>query len=206
MVKKLLYDFHAGEAGSNKAMVAIHGWQGTRNSMRPLIKSININNMDWYLLEAPYQVDGCDKGFSWSYEKSEGIWEEDEPRTLLQDFFEELFVQYPSENIYVIGFSQGGLVCIDFVLFLDQTLGGVFPIAGFSRNPKAVIPRCHPCQKKIPILIAHGRDDDQVPIRASEKIYMQLKDQGASVEFLIYNGKHKIGVECLREIKAIIQK
>ena len=30
---------------------------------------------------------------------------------------------------------------MDFVLFLDQPLGGVFPIAGFSRYPKANIPR-----------------------------------------------------------------
>ena len=185
-------------------MVAIHGWQGTRNSMRPLIKSIYINNMDWYLLEAPYPADGCDGGYSWSYKKSDGVWEEDEPRALLQDFFNELFDQYLSENIYVIGFSQGGLVCIDFALFLDQPLGGVFPIAGFSRYPKIEIPRFHPCQKNTPIIISHGKDDDRVPVSASEHIYRQLKKQGATVELLLYKGKHKIGIECLRKIKKII--
>ena len=149
MIKKLLYELQAGEAGSNKAMVAIHGWQGSRNSMRPLIKSININNMDWYLLEAPYPVNGTVNGYSWSYEKSEGVWEEEEPQELLQLFFNELFTQYQSENIYVIGFSQGGLVCLDFALFLDQELGGVFSIAGFLRHPQDKIPRFHPSQKNI---------------------------------------------------------
>ena len=205
MAKKLLYDFHAGKIGSNRVMVAIHGWQGNRNSMRPLIKSININNMDWYLLEAPYPVDETDGGYSWSYEKSEGVWEEAEPRELLQNFFDQLFTQYPSENIFVIGFSQGGLVCLDFALFLDKTLGGVFSIAGFLRYPKDKVPRCHPCQKEIPILLAHGTDDDQVPVRASKNAYQQLKDQGADVELLLYKGKHKIGIECLRKIKEIIQ-
>ena len=171
MIKKLLYDFQAGEVGSKKAMVAIHGWQGTRKSMRPLIKSMNINTIDWYMLEAPYPVNGIASGYSWSYEKSEGVWEEDEPRVLLKNFFNKLFTQYSSENIYVIGFSQGGLVCIDFALFLDQPLGGVFPIAGFSRHQKVEVPRCHPCQKKIPILIAHGKDDEQVPVRSSKNIY-----------------------------------
>ena len=186
-------------------MVAIHGWQGTRNSMHPLIKSIYINNMDWYLLEAPYPVKGTSGGYSWSYEKSEGVWEEDEPRALLQDFFNKLFTQYLSENIYVIGFSQGGLICIDFVLFLDKPLGGVFSIAGFSRYLKVEVPRCHPSQKNIPILIAHGKADEQVPTRVSENIYKQLKKQGANAELLLYKGKHKIGIECLRKIKAIIQ-
>ena len=205
MVKKLLYDFQAGEVGSKKAMVAIHGWQGSQNSMRPLIKSINIKNMDWYLLEAPYPVNGTDDGYSWSYEKSDGVWEEDEPRALLQDFFTKLFTKYPSENIFVMGFSQGGLVCLDFALFLDQPLGGIFSIAGFLRHPKVEVPRCHPCQKKIPILIAHGKDDAQVPVRASENAYQKLKKQGANVELLLYKGKHKIGIECLRRIKKIIQ-
>ena len=204
MTKKLLYDFQAGEAGSKKAMVAIHGWTGTRNSMRPLIKSMNINNLDWYLLEAPYSLAGDNGGYSWSYEKSEGVWEVEEPRALLLDFFNELFTVYLSENIYVIGFSQGGLVCLDFALFLDKPLGGVFSIAGFLRQPKDEVPRCHPCQKKIPILIAHGIEDDRVPVEASENAYRQLKDQGADVELLLYKGKHIIGTECLRRIKKII--
>ena len=204
MVKKLLYNFQAGEAGSNKAMVAIHGWQGCRSSMHSLIKSMNITNMDWYLPEAPYPINGCDGGYSWSYEISEGVWEVDEPRALLQVFFDELFTKYPSKNIYVIGFSQGGLVCLDFALFLDQPLGGVFPIAGFSRHPKIEIPRCHPCQKKTPIIISHGKDDDRIPVSASKHIYRQLKEQGAKVELLLYKGKHKIGITCLRKIKKII--
>ncbi len=204
MAKKLLYDFQAGEAGSKKAMVAIHGWTGTRKSMRPLIKSMNINNLDWYLIEAPYPIEGDNSGYSWSYEKSEGVWEVEEPRELLLHFFNELFTMYSSENIYVIGFSQGGLVCLEFALFLDQPLGGVFSIAGFLRHPKDEVTRCHPCQKKIPILIAHGKDDDRVPVEASENAYRQLKDQGANVELLLYKGKHIIGIECLQRIKNII--
>ena len=107
MAKKLLYDFQACEVESKRSIVAIHGWQGNRNSMRPLIKSININNINWYLLEAPYPVDGTERGYSWSYEINEGVWEEDEPRTLLQFFFNDLFSKYPSDNIYIMGFSQG---------------------------------------------------------------------------------------------------
>ena len=205
MTRKLLYDFKAGEVGSSKAMVAIHGWKGNRNSMRPLINSININDMDWYFLEAPYSVDGINGIYSWSYEKSEGEWEVDEPRKLLQFFFNDIFVKYSSKNIYVMGFSQGGLVCFDFVLFLTEPLGGIFPISGFFRHPKSAIPRYHPSQKKTPILISHGEEDDQVPVEASKNAYHQLRDQCAKVELLLYKGKHKIGIECLRRIKKIIQ-
>ena len=204
MNKKLQYDLHKIADASKKAIVAIHGWQGGRNSMFPLIKSMNINNVGWYLLEAPFPVQDGD-GFSWSYEKSNGQWEIDEPRRLLDVFFRELFKKYDSRKIYVMGFSQGGLVCFDFVLFLCEPLGGVFPICGFMRQPKVELERFHPVQKGTPVLIGHGKEDDKVPVEASQNAYEQLLAQGANVELLLYKGKHKIGVEFIRKIKEKIQ-
>ena len=204
MAEKLQYDFHQTGNSVDKAIVAIHGWQGDRNSMRPLIRSMKIQNAGWYLLEAPYRVTAGD-GWSWSYENSDGNWEIDEPKRLLDNFFSELFKKYTSKKVYVLGFSQGGLVCLDFVLFLDQPLGGVFPIAGFLRQPKMDIERFHPCQKNTPILIGHGKDDDKVPVKASENAYHLLIKQEANVELLLYNGKHKIGMEYIKKVQKIIQ-
>ena len=204
MTTKLQYDFYQTGNSVDKAIVAIHGWQGNRNSMRPLIKSMKINNAGWYLLEAPYTVNEGN-GWSWSYEISDGNWEIDEPKRLLDNFFSELFKKYTSKNIYVLGFSQGGLVCFDFVLYLDQSLGGVFPICGFLRQPKIDIKRFHPCQKNTPILIGHGKDDDKVPVKASENAYRLLKKQEANVELFLYNGKHKIGMEYIKKVQKIIQ-
>ena len=204
MTTKLQYDFHQTGNSVDKVIVAIHGWQGNRNSMRPLIKSMKIQNAGWYLLEAPYPVNDGD-GWSWSYEISDGYWEIDEPKRLLNDFFSELFKKHTSKNVYVLGFSQGGLVCFDFVLYLDQSLGGIFPICGFLRQPKIEIVRFHPSQKNTPILIGHGKDDDKVPVEASENAYRLLKKQGANVKLLLYNGKHKIGMEYMKKVREIIQ-
>ena len=204
MEKKLQYDFYQTGNSIDKAIVAIHGWQGDRNSMRPLIKSIKIQNSGWYLLEAPYPVKEGD-GWSWSYEISDGNWEIDEPKRLLNNFFSELFQKYTSRNIYVLGFSQGGLVCFDFILHLNHPLGGVFPICGFLRQPKIDIERFHPCQKNTPILIGHGKDDDKVPVKASENAYRLLKKQEANVELFLYNGKHKIGMGYMKKVREIIQ-
>ena len=204
MVTELQYDFHKTGSSIEKIIVAIHGWQGDRNSMRPLIKSMNIKDTGWYLMEAPYPVkEGS--GWSWSYEISDGKWEIDEPRHLLHYFFAELFTKYASENIYVIGFSQGGLVCLDFVLLLDQPLGGVFSICGFLREPNIDKIRLHPSQIYTPVLIGHGKDDDKVPVKASENAYRLFKKQGANVELFLYNGKHKIGMDYLKKMNEIIQ-
>ena len=204
MINKLHYDVYKIGNQSDRALVAIHGWQGNRNSLRPLRNSLKIKNLDWYFIEAPYSVEE-NKGKSWSYEVSEGIWEEDEPKYLLNSFFDELFNKYHSEKIYVLGFSQGGLVCLDFVLFLDKPLGGIFSISGFIREPEANIKRFHACQMHTPVLISHGKNDDCVPVSASKNVYKLLKNQGANVQLLLYEGGHKISINCLRKIKEIIQ-
>jgi len=204
MKKKLQYDLHEIGDASQKAIVAIHGWQGDCNSMYPLIKSMNIKNVGWYLLEAPFPVKNGE-GFSWSYEKSNGQWEIDEPRRLLNVFFDELFKIYDSRKIFVMGFSQGGLVCFDFVLFLHEPLGGVFPIAGFLRQPEYNGERFHSSQKNTPILIGHGTEDDRVPVESSQNAFNKLLAQGANAELLLYKGKHKIGVEFIRKLKEKIQ-
>ena len=201
---KLQYDLHEIGDASQKAIVAIHGWQGDCNSMYPLIKSTNIKNVGWYLLEAPFPVKNGE-GFSWSYEKSNGQWEIDEPRRLLNDFFGELFKIYDSRKIFVMGFSQCGLVCFDFVLFLHEPLGGVFPIAGFLRQPEYNGERFHSSQKNTPILIGHGTEDDRVPVESSQNAYNKLLAQGANAELLLYKGKHKIGVEFIHKLKEKIQ-
>ena len=159
MIEKLQYDFYKTDNFIETIIVAIHGWGGDRNSFLPFIQSMKIQNSGWYLLEAPYPIKDS-QGWSWSYEISKNVWEIDEPKRLLGHFFSELFKKYRSKNIFVLGFSQGGLICFDFVLFLDHPLGGVFPIAGFLRQPKIQIKRFHICQKNTPILIGHGKDDD----------------------------------------------
>ena len=204
MIKKIEYDLNV-VGSSSSAMIAIHGWRGNRSSMKPLMQSIKIPNMDWYFLEAPYIFNNLNNEYTWSYKKSSGLWEVDEPKQLLKIFFKDLMSNYKSEKIYVLGFSQGAMVCLEFVLHIEKPLGGIFSLSGFFREPKLNILRYHISQKRTPILITHGENDEVIPVKTSYHIYKNLKKQGANVELLTYNGKHKIGIECIRRIKKIIQ-
>ena len=199
MNTQLKYDLYKSGNYSQKALVLIHGWQGSKESMLPFIKLLKIDDISYYLLEAPFKVK-AGKGYSWSYEKSDGLWEIEKPKKLLLDFFTELFKIFSSRDIYVLGFSQGGLVCFDFVLFLEKELAGVFPISGFFRDPKNMGDRFHISQKKTPIIIGHGKLDTVVSPKSSEIAYKQLLDQGANVELLLYNGMHKIGIDFTRRV------
>ena len=51
MLKKLQYDFEVLGNSSKKVMVAIHGWQGNRETMKPLVRSLNMENVGCIFLK-----------------------------------------------------------------------------------------------------------------------------------------------------------
>ena len=144
--KKLDFTFlESNNNENNKVIIGFHGWQGNKNSFLPMAKHKMFECFDWYMPEAPYLVDHNQDRRSWSYQKDDDTWEIKEPHKMLNDFFElEIFKKYDSKNVYIIGFSQGALICYEFACKLNKPLGGIFPISGFLRTKKNMI---HPSQK-----------------------------------------------------------
>ena len=209
----LKLDFSVVNKGEvqNKAIVMIHGWQGNKESFKSIASLLNVSNCSWYFPEAPYEIDGMIDKKTWAYEKSPGIWEVDEPKKLLTDFMlEEVLSKFDSQDVYVMGFSQGAAVCYRVFLSFNQSLGGIFPIGGFIRSypgqpDDEVRVDISNFQKNTPILIGHGKDDDVVPVDAAKMAYTLLKNKCNNVKLHVYNGRHKIGVEYLKDVKKLIE-
>ena len=203
---KIEFETYTTSSHIKRILVGIHGWKGNRHSFRQIAISLNLPDTKWYFPEAPYIAEDNEEERSWSFEKSPGVWERDEPKKLMDDFFQnEIFNKYKPSNVFIVGFSQGALMCYEYVLQMQKKLGGVFPIAGFIVNPNDEhISRIHKLQLDVPILIGHGDKDDVVNISSSEKAFKHLTKAGANVELLTYSGGHKIGIGYLRRMKEII--
>ena len=179
-------------------IVGIHGWKGSRDSFKPITDLLSIDDAEWFFPQAPYKMG--ENQFTWAKEIEEGVYDTDESQEYIINFFnDEVFSRYNPEQVHVMGFSQGATTCFEFVLKMPFTLAGVFPIAGFLRDFHSTDPRLHPNQKETPIFIGHGRNDDVVPVRSSEKIYEILKKETDNVELYLYNGGHKIGMSYIKE-------
>jgi phospholipase/carboxylesterase len=205
-MQKIEFETYVNGKSSKRAIVGIHGWKGNRFSFKQIAISLRIPNTEWFFPEAPYLVDDHENERSWSYEIEPGIWERTEPKILFDNFLSShVLTKYDSKNVFFVGFSQGGLMCYEYVLHTPHPWGGVFPIAGFITDPtnKDKL-RLHPNQKKTPILIGHGIEDDVVKLESSQLAYSHLKRKGAQVELLTYTGNHKIGIKFLRKMKDMI--
>lgn len=197
--------FSSSDQLGNKAIIAIHGWQGNRNSFYPIAKTLPLPDACWYLLEAPYKINDDDSKRSWSQEISPGVWDMESPRKLIHNFFSEhIWPHYEEKHIFVLGFSMGAMVCYEVILKMDRTLGGVFPIAGFIHKSQGTDYKIHNKQLKTPIIIGHGDEDSIVPPEKSKYIHKLLLDQGADVELEIFKGKHKINISFITKMQSHI--
>ena len=203
--EKLIYDILKTEGKQNKAVVVIHGWKGNKDSFKSIASLLKLNCTTWFFPEAPFSFEGEDNKKTWTYQKNNGKWEIDKPKKLLNDFFKSVvFKDFTPRDVYVMGFSQGATVCYEFVLGLGYKFAGIFPIAGFLRDPEGNL-TIHPYQYETPILIGHGMQDDIVPFEASRIAFNKINQLCTNVKLHAYNGKHKIGVEYLKEVKKMIE-
>ena len=219
MEKKIDYNRFTKSDNPHKAIVAIHGWGGNKNSFSPFVKNIKIDNVEWFLPEAPYLVkdappinsdnidnDGLSRK-SWTYKKENGTWEVKEPITMLKTFLNDIvFKKYNPSDVYFIGFSQGAAVCYECVMGIEKELGGIFPIGGFLFKDSEKDKMVSAFNMKTPILIGHGIKDDVIPIEKSKIAYNKLLKEGANVKFYDYNGGHKISIKYIKEVVKIINE
>mgnify|MGYP003312385203 CR=1 FL=1 len=91
------------------------------------------------------------------------------------------------DKIFLMGFSQGACLALEFGLRLPFEVGGLIPIAGFIKFKDLLIKEASIKSKKSPILLMHGSKDDVIPISASETAYQILSDMKYKVEFLKYD-------------------
>ena len=99
---------------------------------------------------------------------------------------------YSPSKIFLIGFSQGACLAIDFALRLQFSIGGIVAIAGFIKFKERFLSEASNESGDTPILLMHGKQDDIIPIKAGETAYNILLEKGNPIHFERYNAKHKI--------------
>ncbi len=205
--EKLDFNILGNISAAESCLVFIHGWKGNRHSFERVAQSFSIKNSVWVLPQAPYLIDGETHNYSWTYEISPGRYERKKPIKLLLDFFDnEIFSRFNSQDVYLFGFSQGGLVCYEMLRILDRPLGGVFPIGGFMAGTKKQMRRIHPAQSDTQIIIGHGDSDEVISKEESKIAYDLLSKESRHVDLDIYKGGHKIGLSYIRKAKEFIEK
>lgn len=192
--------------GPFPVLLMLHGWTGDENSMWIFAPRLLKNA----LLIAPrglFSTRGT--GYSWHPEISKPWpWVND-----LLPSVEKLFDQMSSKNfpdgifseVHVIGFSQGAALAYTMAITHPERVTTVAGLSGFLPDGAATwlgVDRL----KGIPVFIAHGTEDDLVPIERARMSVELLQNAGAAVTYCEDNVGHKLSVKCFHGLEAFYEK
>jgi phospholipase/carboxylesterase len=187
-------------------LLLLHGWTGDENSMWVFQSRLPRNA----LMIAPrglFMTKGI--GNSWHPELSK-------PWPWVNDFqpaAERLFelissLNFPDgdfSNLHILGFSQGAAFASTIAMMYPERIASLAGLSGFI--PDGATAWLQPDRlKDLPVFIAHGTEDERVPIERARKSVDLIEKAGAKVTYCEDNVGHKLSAKCFRGLEAFYQQ
>ena len=202
---KLKNLFYPSKIPSKRLMVILHGRGDSSAGFTWLPPYLNMDDMNYLLLDAPYDYYGGRSWYDLPPNQLEGI---EYSSQILTEILDELFEEeFDISQSFLFGFSQGSLLTFEFGARYHKVFAGYMAISGYIYDPKKLLVEMNSEVKKAKWLCTHGTQDAVLPYLKSEAEVKILQDAGFAVEFRSYFKEHTIDrdeLEMIREwIKSI---
>ena len=187
------------------AIIAIHGWKGNRSSMEHVANALNIKYAQWTFVEGPYAV-GNNK-YSWFERNEKEGWKYQESFDILQNTILDINKSgFPKSKIFLLGFSQGACLAMEFIIRQKFSLGGIIPIAGFIGEKDKFKSGIVDGSQNTPVLLIHGSKDEMVLPFESKIALKLLSDAGFEVKLETPSVGHRIPLQAKSLMENFINK
>ena len=198
----IVRSFSNSESPRN-VLIALHGWTGNISSMEPVANAWGIDDVKWVLVQAPYIA--TDGGFTW-FDGNEDIgWKYQDSFDILSKLISELNDQgFPNHAIYILGFSQGACLSMEFMIRQTFSLGGIIPIAGFIRYKERFKQDVLNESRNTRVLLLHGDKDEVILPEQSQMSFELFKDSGFETQLHILAARHKVPLQAKNLIEDFI--
>ena len=107
-----------------------------------------------------------------------------------------------TENIYLAGFSQGGAIALHTGLRHASRLGGILALSTYLPLVETLSHEVSAATGRMPVFMAHGRDDPVVPYALGKASAEELSRLGYPLEWHEYAMPHSVCMEEIRDIEA----
>ncbi len=184
-------------------ILMLHGWTGDENSMWVFRMRLPKHA----LLVAPRGLYGnpSGSGYGWHAEISK-------PWPWVSDFqpaVEKLFTtvsirNFPSgdfSTLHLIGFSQGAALAYSMAIMYPERITTLVGLSGFMPDGASAYLGAGRLGG-LPVFVAHGTQDELVPVEKARSSVGLLQDAGADVTYCEDAVGHKLSISCFRGLEA----
>ncbi len=112
----------------------------------------------------------------------------------------------PTNRIVLAGFSQGGVIALHLAPRFTHKLAGVMALSTYMCEPNLLAQEATDTNRDIPIMMAHGDQDEVVPIFMGNAAYKTLTENGFNATWQTYTMQHNVCMQELNDISAWLQK
>jgi phospholipase/carboxylesterase len=190
-----------------RLLILLHGWMGDEKSMWVLAHNLSPS----YTILAPRApIAVAEGGFSWREINpgTFGLAKLDELQPAAQALLSAVDdwpagAGTPFDRFDLLGFSQGAALAYSLALLFPQRVRRLAVLSGFI--PQGSESWLTPQRlTAIAAFIAHGRQDELVPVDQARHASFLLKEIGADVTYCESEGGHKVSKECLKALESFL--
>lgn len=170
---------------ANKAIIMIHGRGATAESILSLVPHLNLTD---YAILAPQANRNSWYPFGFMASDESNKVALDDSLQILQKAWREIEAAgIPSENIVLLGFSQGACLSLEFAARHGQKFGGVVAFTGGLIGEKLRLENYSGDFQGTPIFIGSSDRDFHVPAERIEESGKLLRKIGAEVTIKLFD-------------------
>ncbi len=202
----LLFESHfiPAKVKSDKLMIVLHGRGDTLKPFRSFDTELKTKNLNFLLLNAHRKFL---TGRSWYAEPPQQRASLERLRMSFFKLIHELNIQgWKTKNIFLLGFSQGGLVAADLVLHYPEAFAGIIGVSSYFHFTPRWKRQMPGSTRKTSWLYTHGTRDDILPIEITQFGIEKLKAAGIKVEWIVSDKKHVFDLSDYKVIREWIEK
>lgn len=125
-----------------------------------------------------------------------------ESRTLLLAFLDAVLERYatPRGKLILSGFSQGGVMAIDAGIRTKHEVAGIAVMSG------AIYEDDLPPIRPVPVFIAHGSEDEMIPVNIARRARRVFEEHGIEPEYHEFPMGHQVVMEEITLIREFMQR
>lgn len=123
-------------------------------------------------------------------------------RTLLLELIDALIARYPTPpgKLIVSGFSQGGVMSLDTGFRTKHEVAGIVVMSG------ALYEDDLPPLRPLPVFIAHGTEDEMLPVIEARRARHVLEEHGLNPEYHEFPMGHQVVMEEIALVRDFMQR
>ena len=182
----------------------MHGFGASMYDLVNIAPHINRDDFIYVFPNAPIEINVgfSQKGYAWFPIESKNYYESS---LLLNKTIDEVLAMFNVNNIYIGGFSQGGMMAIHSGLSSEKEYSGVIALSSkLIDSNELKIQKNKPSNTKL--FISHGRFDSIIDIQEGISMKNILKKLGFKITFNEYEMAHEINTQVIKDLSDWISK